>query len=551
MRTHRLSLLAFLAACSPAPEAPPPVAPPPPSAAPAPPPAPPVHVRILGFNDFHGNLRPPSDGLRTVPGEVGGAAWFAAHMKRLGAGKPDTIVVAAGDSIGASPLSSALFHDEPTVAFLNEIGLSVTSLGNHEFDEGQDEIFRMKKGGCHPKDGCKFEPTFGGSKFDTLGANVFYTKDHTPFLPGWVQREVNGIPIAFVGMVLTKVPSEVLPQSVIGLSFEDEAKSANALVPEIRAKGIETMILLIHNGGDVKGGGLDDCNSFHGPIIKIVENLDPAFDAVISGHTHDLYNCVVAKRPVTSALSYGRAITALDLSIDPRTKDVVATEAHNHAVTHDLAPDPVVKDIVDRAAKLAGPMEDRVVGTITETLSIKRPDGISSGLGSVIADAELAATRKAGAKIALVNSSGVRMDIAFGKTQGENVDGQVRFGEIFAVQPFGNHLVTLTVTGAELRIMLERYTNARDPMEVSESLSVDFTLVNGKKKLGDIRIDGVKVEPTTKVRLTTNSYLSSHDSELKNATDVIVGGDDVEAIAAYFKAHPKLSQPKKPRFVAK
>ena len=541
-----------LAACeTPPPETPAkPIATTPPTA----PPAPPVVVRLLAFNDFHGNIKPPGGHVPQVDGDVGGAGWFGAHLKALGAGKPDTIIVAAGDLIGASPLSSGLFHDEPTVEIMNAFGLSVTALGNHEFDEGTAELLRMKNGGCHPKDGCQFDPNFPGAKYDILGANVRSTKDNSLFMPAYVVREVSGIPIAFVGMPLAGTPRTVTPGGTAGLTFADEVATANALVPELRAKGIETMILLIHEGGEVEHPGLDECTDIKGPIVKIVENLDPAYDAVVSGHTHQLYNCIIAKRPVTSAYAFGRVITAIDLTIDPKTKDVIKSEAHNHAVTHDLPPDPAVMAIVDQAVKMAGPLENRIIGTITETLTSRRSGNhLSSGLGTVIADAELEATKKAGAKVALVNSSGIRGDILFGTKNGaeKTVDGQVTYGEAFATQPFGNELVTLTVNGADFTKLIERYINAGAPIEASDGFVAEFTTDGKHRTITEIKIGGAKISATSKVRLTTNSYLADHDAELKSGTDRTVGPGDMVAFESYFKAHPKIAPPKKPRFVEK
>lgn len=535
---------------------PPPAAPTPPVASTpaAPPAAPPVVVRLLAFNDFHGNIKPPGGKVPKVEGEVGGAAWFGAHLKKLGAGQPNTLVVAAGDLVGASPLGSALFHDEPTVEIMNAFGLTATSLGNHELDEGPAEVLRLKNGGCHPKDGCQFDPQFPGAKYDILGANIHNTKDDSLFLPAYTVREVQGIKIGIVGMPLTGTPRTVTPAGTAGLRFEDEVKAANAVVPELKKQGIETIVLLIHEGGEAREPALDACNDFHGPIVKIAENLDPAYDVIVSGHTHQLYNCVVGKRPVTSSYSFGRVITAIDMTIDPKTKDVVKTEAHQHAVTHDIEPDPAVKAIVDKAEKMAAPLESRIIGTITETLSSKRAGNhLTSGLGTVIADAELEATKKSGAKLALVNSSGIRGDIQFATKNGtdKTVDGQVTFGEAFATQPFGNTLVTLTVTGAELMQLLDRYVNSGAPMEVSEGFLAEYTVDGKRKTITDVKIGGVKLDPKGKIRLTTNSYLADHDSELRNATDRVVGPGDMEAFEAYFKAHKQITPPKKPRFVEK
>lgn len=502
-----------------------------------------VQVRLIAFNDFHGHLKPPNGHVPKVSGEVGGAAWFAAHLKRLGAGQPNAIVVAAGDLVGASPLTSALFHDEPTIDVMNAIGLSTTAIGNHEFDEGPEELLRLRKGGCHPKDGCKYTPSFAGAKFEMLGANVSSSKSDPKPFPPYVIREVLGVPIGFVGMPLEDTPHSVVPEGVVGLSFADEVKTANALVPELRAKGVETMILLVHQGGEVSSPGLDECNNLKGAIVPIAEKLDKAYDAIISGHTHQLYNCKVAGRPVTSAHAFGRVITTIDLTIDKKTHDVVRSEAHNHAVTHDIPPDPEVQKIVDQASAVAAPIENRVVGRITETLSAGARGGGESILGDVIADAHLEATKKAGAKVALVNASGVRTDILFAKSGDEPEDGIVTHGEAFAAQPFGNALVTVTITGEELLGVLER--ELKDGSGVMVSAGLSFSVGGGgSKRVHDVKLNGRPLDPKANVRVTTNSFVASRDPALKAGRDRAPGPGDLEALEAYFAKHPKVTPPK-------
>jgi 5'-nucleotidase len=492
-------------------------------------------------------VKPPIGGVPKLKGEFGGAAWLSAHLKKLGAGQPNTAVVAAGDLVGASPLTSSLFHDEPTVEVMNAVGLTATALGNHELDKGLDEALRLQKGGCHPKDGCKFEPSFGGAKYAILGANVTRTKDSSAPLPPYVIRDVGGIPIAFVGMPLEDTPHSVMPASVAGLAFADEVKTANALVPEIRAKGVETMVLLIHQGGEVESPGLDDCTDLKGPIVHIAEQLDKAYDAIVSGHTHQLYNCTVAGRPVTSALSFGRVFTSIDLTIDPKTKDVVHAEAHNHAVTHDIPPDPAVQAIVDRAAAAAAPLENRPVGHITETLVAHGHDTGVSTLGEVVADAHLEATKKAGAKLAIVNGSGVRTDIQFPKSGEEKEDGIVTYGELFAAQPFANDVVTLTISGKDLIAMIEKTISERSVLVFSEGTMLKWR--SSPPQVVELKIGGVPVDPKSNVRLSTNSFLADRDAILRTGTNRVTGPGDLEALEAYFAAHPKISPPKTRRTV--
>ena len=552
MRISKLGLpliAAFSLACGGnEPEPQPPVSPPVPKAvvdAGPPPSAANVKVRILAFNDFHGNLKPPTNKLPKMDQPVGGASYFAAHLKKLAEGHPNTLVVAAGDLIGASPLPSGLFHDEPTIEVMNAIGLTASTIGNHELDEGPDELLRMKKGGCHPKDGCKFEKDFPGAKFDYLAANVSVKASSSTLFPPYVVREVAGIPIAIVGMPLEDTPHSVVPEGVAGLEFGNEDKVANALVPELKKKGIETMILLIHEGGETKSPGLDDCYELKGSIVGIVEKLDPAYDAVVSGHTHQLYNCKVAGRPVTSASSFGRVITTIDLEIDPKTKDVVKAEAHNHAVTQDVAPDPTVQGIVDKAIAAAAPIENRVIGKITDTLSGGSRNGQESTLGRVVADAQLEATKKtAKAQVAIVNAAGIRSDIVFAKSGDEKEDGLVTYGEAFAAQPFGNKLYTMTVTGEELAKTIERELRGAG-LYVSEGLVVKWD--RDSKEPPKLTLNGKPVAPAQKIRLTTNNFVADRDPGLAKITDRTPGPVDLDALEAYFAAKKVVSPPKTSR----
>lgn len=506
----------------------------------------PVHVRLLAFNDFHGNLMPPTQRLPKMDVPLGGAAYFAAHVKKLSAGHPNTLLVSAGDIIGASPLTSALFHDEPTIEVMNAMGLTATTIGNHELDEGVRELERVAHGGCHPKDGCKFESAFAGAKFDYLAANMTASASSNPPLPPYVVRDVAGIRIAFVGMPLEGTPHSVTPEAISGLAFDDEVKTANALVPELRAKGIETMVLLIHEGGETKNPGLDECTDLKGPIVRIVEKLDPAYDVVVSGHTHQLYNCTVAGRPVTSASSFGRVITAIDLDIDPTSKNVVRAEAHNHAVTHDIEPDKVVEAIVDRALAAAAPLENRVIGRITETLTGDSRGGRESTLGPIVADAQLEATRKAGATIAVMNAAGLRTDIVYAKSGAEKEDGLVTYGEAFAAQPFANGLVTLTISGEELAKVLERQLRGNGVF-VSEGLVVHWDRASGAPP--KLLLRGKPVAPSQALRVTANSFLAERDPGFAKATDRVPGPGDLEAFEQYFSKHKTVRPPTASRIV--
>src|SRR5256886_2706003 len=361
----------------------------------------PVDLRILAINDFHGNLRPPPGGIRiadpadgtkssAVP--AGGAEHMATLVRQLREGHRNTIFVAAGDLIGASPFLSAMFHDEPTIESLSMMGLDVASVGNHEFDEGENELLRMQNGGCHPKDGCQGPHPFAGAKFRYLAASTIEKSTGKSVFPAYEIREFDGIPVAFIGLTLKGTPLIVAPDGVASLEFRDEAETVNALIPELKARGVEAIVVLIHEGG-LPTGDYDECPGISGPIVEIVKKFDRAVDVVVSGHTHRAYVCEIDGRLVTSADKYGTLVTAIDLKLDPATRDVVSAKADNTIVRiAEYAKDAQQTALLEAFDKFAAPIAGRPAGSVTETLSRTPNPAGESALGDIIADAQLAAT---------------------------------------------------------------------------------------------------------------------------------------------------------------
>jgi 5'-nucleotidase len=514
--------------------------------------APPVSLRILAINDFHGNLRPPTGGIRIAdPADntkkiavaAGGAEYMATQVKQLRAGAGNTIFVAAGDLIGASPFLSAMFHDEPTVEALSMMGLEVASVGNHEFDEGTDELKRMQDGGCHPTDGCQGPHPFPGAKFHYLAASTFEKSTGKTIFPPYEIREFSGIPVAFIGLTLKGTPNIVSPVGVAGLEFRDEADTVNALVPELKARGVEAIVVLIHEGG-FPTGNYNECPGISGPIVDIVRKFDRAVDVVISGHTHQAYVCEIDGRLVTSGDKYGTLVTTIDLKLDPATRDVISAKADNVIVrTATTAKDPEQTALLESYDKFAAPIANRQAGSITETLS-RVPNGAGeSALGDIIADAQLAATRSeadGGAVIALTNPGGIRTDIV--KTQ----TGAVTYADVFASQPFRHQLVTLTLTGAQIKNALEQQwldPNRPRILQVSKGFSYAW---DGAKPLGErviaerMSLNGQRINPAQSYRVTVNNYLSVGGdgfAALKNGTAPRVGAYDADALYGYFQAN--------------
>lgn len=512
----------------------------------------PVELRILAINDFHGNLRPPPGGIRINDPEdknkkvmvaAGGAEYMATLVKQLREGHKNTIFVAAGDLIGASPFLSAMFHDEPSVEALSMMGLAITSVGNHEFDEGRTELLRMQNGGCHPEDGCQGPRPFTGAKFHYLAASTIETATGKSVLPPYEVREFEGIPVAFIGLTLKETAGIVSPAGIAGLEFRDEAETVNALVPQLKAQGVEAIVVLIHQGGE-PSGDYNECPAITGPIVEIVKKFDRAVDVVVSGHTHRAYVCDIDGRLVTSGDKYGTLVTAIDLKLDPATRDIVSARAENVIVSNaSLAKDPEQTALIDAYDKLSAPIANRPAGSVTQTLSRVPNDAGESALGDVIADAQLAATSNAkdgSAVIALTNPGGIRTDII------PKENGAVSYGDLFASQPFRNRLVTMTLTGSQLKNMLEQqWLDPKRPRILQASIGFSYTW-DASKPLGErimadkMTLNGKPIEPATGYRVTLNDYLAVGGDGFtvaKQGASPQYGGYDADALFAFFKAH--------------
>ena len=585
----------------------------------------PINVKIIGFNDFHGNLQSPGTfGQNTIVPTaqrpaVGGAEYIAAYVARLKAQNPNNAVVGGGDFIGASPLISALFFDEPTVEIMNKVGVDFTSVGNHEFDKGSTELKRLQNGGCKITNGAqdpnsckglgsKAPGTFDGAQYKWLSANVIENATGRTLLPPYGIKTFNGVKVAFIGMTLKGTPGIVTPTGVAGLSFQDEADTVNALVPRLRAQGIEAIVVLVHQGGfqtspnvgDINGcdGNLKNSDGSKSDIENIVNRLDDAVDLVISAHTHAAYNCSantvdvrnvagaaqstprptgLANKtgrliPVTSASAFGRIVTDIDLQLDPKTHDVISVKPTNRlvdrtdpAINAAITADPTVRNIVNGYNALVSPLSNAVVATITTAL----PNGANGAgempAGDLIADAQLAATQPAslgGAQIAFMNAGGVRNP---GFVTATNVyPYALTYGDAFTVQPFGNSLVTMTVTATQLKALLEQQFNgcagqsANRVMQSSNGLKYSWSasapacakIVDASFTPTDVTVappvatgpteiivsGGVVQNPGKTYRITVNNFMATGGdgfAVLLGGTNVQGGAQDIDALVAY------------------
>jgi 5'-nucleotidase len=520
----------------------------------------PVEVKILAINDFHGNLKPPQGGIRirdpqdaskTINVPAGGAEHMASALNELRAKNPNHIFVAAGDLVGATPLTSALFHDEPTIEAMNLMGLEASAVGNHEFDKGSVELLRLQRGGCHPTDGCKGPQPFGGARFRYLGAGIVDTRSGQQILPSTHIKRFQGIPVAFIGLTLKDTPSIVVPAGVAHLKFGDEAETVNALVPGLRQQGIEAIVVLIHEGG-VPSGDYNECPGISGPIVDIVKKLDKAVDVVVSGHTHRAYNCRIDNRLVTSADKYGTVVSEIDITLDPKTGDVTQARADNLIVRTDrYAKDAAQGKLIATYEQLAAPLAKRVVGRVGAALTRDESPAGESPIGGVVADAQLAATADAGAQLALMNPGGLRANLS------GDASGQVRYEDLFSVQPFYNNLVTLTLSGAQLQRALEQqWLDQPRPRVLQVSRGFTYTWDNSKPPgqrivPGSLRLNGAPIVPQQRLRVTVNSFLAGGGDNFsvfkQDGQDPRTGMMDIDAFERYVSAQGTVSPVTAPR----
>lgn len=525
-------------------------------------PAPTASVRLLALNDFHGNLEPPSGSSGRAVDEngetvlAGGAAYVAAHLKRLR--NRDTLTVAQGDLIGATPLISAAYHDEPTVQFLGDVGVTASAVGNHEFDEGYKELLRIQRGGCHPVDGCSPEGRWRGAKFDYLAANVLKKRGHRdrPILKPWTIRRVNGVRIGFIGVVTKTTPSIVTAEGIKGLTFDDEVAAANRAARELKRRHVRAMVLLVHEGDQVKSGSRpDECGIVPGAGSRIAQQADPEIDAVLTGHTHQQYVCSVedpAGRPrlFSSGSSFGRVITEVNLKVNRRTGDVVRSSmvGDNHVVTRDVPPDPATERFVQTWKDRVSEIADKPIGTITADLTRAPSPAGETALGDVIADAQLAGMKDLGAQVAVMNPGGVRTDLTFAASGSEG-DGVVTYGEAFAVQPFSNVMGVVSLTGAQLDALLEQQWTSAGEKILQPSANLHFT-IDRARPVGDrvsaITIDGAPIDPAAAYKVAANNFLLGGGdgfTVFTEGTDQVLGPIDLDALVAYFAAQGTISPP--------
>ena len=561
-------------------------------------------IQLLSFNDFHGNLAPPggsggrvttgyTEVAGTTPGtfaarattvDAGGAEYLATHLATARAGKVNSATVAAGDLIGASPLLSAAFHDEPTIEALNELGLDATAVGNHEFDEGYQELLRIDRGGCLPdgdgkdnQNSCAVNPTFEGARFALLAANVKYANGQT-ILPSYhVKKFKDSAKIAFIGMTLKDTPTIVSQAGIAGLTFTDEVATATALVPKLRKQGVKAIVVLVHQGGvpapttftgpsgtvhpvaapydatcstDPRGGVAGGQLTADSAILGIARGLDPQIDMVISGHTHQPYVCSVPDpkgqpRLVTSASSFGRLITETNLTYNLRKNDIERSTVagSNLVVTREVAKDPKQTAIITAYGAKVRAIADKPIGRIAvASLPATSAGDRETSLGRLIADAQLADPTVVAAgrapQIAFMNPGGIRSALL-------STGGTVTYGQAFTVQPFNNFVVSFDLTGQQVYDLLDQQFSGLNAggnsklLQVSQGFTYSYSTSTAKVVAGSAQLNGVAIDPAATYRVVANSFLADGGDSFAAfaaGTNRLIGGLDIDAFAAYLTA---------------
>ncbi|MFB7089516.1 bifunctional metallophosphatase/5'-nucleotidase [Streptomyces sp. NPDC056296] len=533
-------------------------------------------VQLLSFNDLHGNLEPPAgssgrvtelqpDGTtKTV--DAGGVEYLATHLREAREGNRYSITAAGGDMVGASPLLSGLFHDEPTIEALNKLDLDVTSVGNHEFDEGATELGRLQNGGCHPTEGCYTDKEFKGADFPYLAANVLDEKSGKPILkPYWVWKQ-RGVKVGFIGVTLEGTPDIVSAEGVKGLSFKDEVETINKYAKVLQRQGVKSIVALVHEGGFPASSAYNyDCDSpgagdgISGPIADIAKNVTPKVDALVTGHTHAAYVCTIPDpagkpRMVTSAASFGRLYTDTTLTYDRATGDIARTavKSANHVVTRDVPKAPDMTRLIDRWSTLAAPIGNRPIGYISGDIN---RDGTESPLGDLIADAQLAygRTQDPETDLALMNPGGIRAPLTYAATGAEG-DGVVTYAEGFTVQPFANTVNLKDYTGAQLiQVLKEQVSGPNEAapkiLQVSSGLTytLDLTKTGADRVVTDsIRLNGSPIDENATYRVASNSFLAGGGDgfpTLGEGANELVGTDDLTALEQYLTANSSATAP--------
>ncbi|HEY5800214.1 MAG TPA: bifunctional metallophosphatase/5'-nucleotidase [Burkholderiaceae bacterium] len=524
-----------------------------------------IELNLVGLNDFHGHLEAQNYTYTSIAEKAprttraGGVLALSSTLQAWRKLDPELILIGSGDLVGASPPLSAMWADEPSLMALDLLGLRVSSVGNHEFDWGKAELLRQQRGGCaspRPDKACKLDGQFAGARFSYLAANVTDTETGQLLLPAYRIEQAHGVKVAFIGAVLRETPSVVKASGVRGLAFGDEAEAINRVLPELRAQGATVFVVLIHQGG-YTSSHFDDpsCRNLAGPIVDITRKLDPAIKLVVSGHSHKGYLCKVGETTVTQAQNQGLLLSRIALRVDPATKAVLDVQAKNVVMHAEQSGGPApaadVAALLARVKDRSAALLNRPVARLAVPAVLRKQNAAGeSALGDLITDAQLEAGKPYGAQIAFLNSSTMRAELLSGPG---NVSTH---GQSAVVLPFGNDLMVMTLSGAQLEALLnqQRFPSEAQPDGKMLDISSGFTYEWDAKRPagarvvpGSLRLHGKAVEPNADYRIVANSFIAEGGDDysvFKQGRDRLDKGiSDIGAVTGYLIARDKAGQP--------
>ncbi|CAG7617322.1 bifunctional metallophosphatase/5'-nucleotidase [Paenibacillus allorhizosphaerae] len=552
----------------------------------------PIELQLLAITDFHGYLQPASDKangeIQSLDGPlvVGGAAYLAAHLKRLRAGHANSLLLSNGDNFSGWPIETAAFKSEPTIEFLNAIGVEVSSAGNHEFDVSPEFLIRhMMNGECFGTediDGCYKDSTgkpFRGCHFDYISANVRDARNGQLVLKPYIIKHIpdgrgGTVPVGIIGLIEEAAFTKEQMSVQSGVLYADSLlESANRYAEELRDQGVQTIIALVHEGGSADSSGLDfnGCERPWGPAIDFAAKASPAIDVIITGHWHAAFNCLIDDpdgnpRPVVEGSNHGRLITEINLYIDPLTKDVLRdkTRCINHPNTRDIAPDPDIEAMVAYWSKRAQEQQNVPLAKLKGDLLCARNAYGESAFANVVADAFYAAAQKIPQPVDFAMTVGLpKGDLLFAKgTVPTDLDGTITFGEL--LHSVGAHTseIVVTLSGKQIQqILEEQWSQGTDgtvmfqPVNVSYNVQYAYDLhqpLRARIAPADVIINGEKLDPDRRYRVATNGLVAVNGGGYPSFS----GYSDALRIASwpvmdYIKAQGEIQAPKLNRIRAK
>lgn len=522
----------------------------------------PIELNVVGMNDFHGHLEggkftyasAANPALATV--QAGGIGHLGGALKAWRVQDPELMLVAAGDLIGGSPAISGMWADEPSLIALDMLGLRVSAAGNHEFDNGRAELLRQQKGGCdsaRPDKACQFAPNYGGVKFSYVAANVIDRATGKTLLPAYRIEQARGVKVAFIGAVTRATPGLVLPSGVAGLDFTDEADAVNGALRAARAEGATVFVVLIHEGGHtVDAYDEVDCKNLKGPIVDIANRIDPAVRLIISGHTHRGYHCKIGAKTITQAEMGGHVLSRVRLQLDPVSHAVRDIKVNNEVIKQGAYPQDAQLAAYLASIKARSDVAlSKTVANIALTPVTRRQNRAGeSALGNLVADAMLDAARVDNARIALMNPAGMRKELEAAP------DLSVNLGQVQAVLPFANTLITMDLTGAQLRAVLEQQWEQKfdDPqralLQVSRGFTYHWSAARPKGARivpGSMQLDGKPVEDGATYRVVVNNFMAEGGdgfTRLKDGARIRdTGLRDLDTLIDYLARNHKAGTP--------